>query len=137
MPQPNPIPSRAQELYEQAQSSINRAQYERAIEQLDRLIRQFEGQSDTAAVANKVDGALYWKAYTQVKQKVIADALGTLDVMQKKFPSSRWMKDAKALEVEARQASGQSVSPEGRPTKSSSCSRCAASCKAIRTAACR
>jgi hypothetical protein len=111
---PIPIPSRAQDLYEQAQSSINRAQYERAIEQLDRLIRQFEGQSNTAAVANKVDGALYWKAYTQIKQKVIVDALGTLDVMQKKFPSSRWMKDAKALEVEARQASGQAVPPEGQ-----------------------
>ena len=115
--QPNPSPSRAQDLYDEAQSSINRAQYERAIEQLDRLIRQFEGRSNTAAVANKVDGALYWKAYSLVKQRVIDDALGTIDVMQKKFPGSRWMKDAKALEVEARQASGQSVSPEAQASE--------------------
>jgi hypothetical protein len=113
-PQPNPNPSRTQELYEQAQNSINQSRYERAIEQLDRLIRQFDGQSDATAVANKVDGALYWKAYTLVKQKQITDALDTIEVMQKKFSSSRWMKDAKALEVEARQASGQSVSPEAQ-----------------------
>jgi HEAT repeat protein len=65
-------------------------------------------------VANRVDGAHYWKAYTQIKQKQIADAFGTLEAMQKKFPASRWLKDAKALEVEARQASGQSVSPEAQ-----------------------
>jgi hypothetical protein len=113
-PDPNPNPSRSQELYEQAQNSISQGRYERAIEQLDRLIRQFDGQSISVAVANRVDGAHYWKAYTQIKQKQIADAFGTLEAMQKKFPASRWMKDAKALEVEARQASGQAVSPEAQ-----------------------
>jgi HEAT repeat protein len=113
-PNPNPNPRRTQDLYEQAQNSINQGRYERAVEQLDRLIREYEGQSNTVAVANRVDGAFYWKAYTQIKQKQIADALGTVDVMVKKFPTSRWLKDAKALEVEARQASGQSVSPEAQ-----------------------
>jgi hypothetical protein len=106
--------SRVEALYEQALNSIDRGQLERAIEQLDDLIQQFENQSGTTAVANKVDGALYWKAYSQVKQKQIAEALATIDVMQKKFSASRWLKDAKALEVEARQAGGQSVSPDAQ-----------------------
>ena len=114
-PSPSPSPrSRAETLYEQALNSIDRGQLERAIEQLDRLIGQFENIGDATAVANRVDGALYWKAYTQVKQKQIADALATLDVMQKKFSNSRWLRDAKALEVEARQAGGQSVSPDAQ-----------------------
>jgi hypothetical protein len=117
--QPKPAPAsssttRAEALYEQALNSIDRGQLDRAIEQLDRLIGQFENMGDTTAVANRVDGALYWKAYSQVKQKQIADALATLDVMQKKFSSSRWLKDARALEVEARQAGGQAVSPDAQ-----------------------
>jgi hypothetical protein len=103
---------RSRELYEQAQHSIDEGRYERALEQLDRLIQQFDGTTETTALANKVDGALYWKAYALIKQKQIAEALGTLDVMQKKFAASRWMKDAKALELEARQTSGQSLSPD-------------------------
>jgi hypothetical protein len=104
--------SRAESLYEQALSSIDRDQLDRAIDQLERLIGQFDGQSLAAAAAAKVDGAYYWKAYSQVKQNKIADALSTLDTMQKTFKDSRWLKDAKALEFEARQASGQSISPE-------------------------
>ena len=34
--------------------------------------------------------------------------------MRKRFPQSRWAKDAQALDVEIRQASGQSVSPDGQ-----------------------
>jgi HEAT repeat protein len=107
------LTSRTERLYDEALQLIDRGQFERAIGQFDRLIVQFENQNNAAAVANKVDGALYWKAYSQIKQKQLADALGTLDVMLKKFgDASRWIKDAKALEVEVRQASGQSVSPE-------------------------
>jgi TolA-binding protein len=106
--------SRAESLYEQALSSIDRDQLDRAIDQLERLIGQFDSQSLAAASAAKVDGAYYWKAYTQVKQNKIADALSTLDAMQKKFKDSRWLKDARVLEVEARQASGQSISPEAQ-----------------------
>ena len=107
------VEGRLEELYEQALNSIDRGQLERAIEQLSRFIDQFDGDSALAA-ARKVDGAFYWKAYSQVKQKQIADALSTLDVMQKKFGDSRWLKDAKALEMEARQTSGQAVSPEAQ-----------------------
>ena len=42
------------------------------------------------------------------------EALATLADLQKRFADSRWMKDAKALELEVRQAAGQRVSPEGQ-----------------------
>lgn len=106
--------TRAESLYEQALNSIDRDQLDRALEQLERLIGQFDGQNAAAAAAAKVDGAFYWKAYTQVKQQKITDALATLDAMQKKFKDSRWLKDAKFLEAEARQASGQAISPEAQ-----------------------
>jgi HEAT repeat protein len=113
-PQPPARLSRPEDLYDQALHSIDRGQLERALEQLDRLIQQFEGKTAATAAANKVDGAFYWKAYTQVRKRQMADALTTLEVMQKKFTGSRWSKDAKALEVEARQASGQAVFPDAQ-----------------------
>ena len=37
--------------------------------------------------------------------------------MRKRFPQSRWARDAQALDVEIRQASGQSVSPDGQASE--------------------
>jgi HEAT repeat protein len=99
-------------LYDSAHSLINAGRYEQAINQLDRLIRQYDGKPD--AVANRVDAALYWKAYAQMKESAFPDALGTLADLQKRFGDSRWLRDARALEVEVRQASGQRVSPDGQ-----------------------
>src|ERR1700730_10242127 len=76
--------SRPADLYDQALHAIDRDQLERAIEQLDRLIQQFDGKTASTAAANKVDGAFYWKAYTQVRKRQMADALTTLEVMQRK-----------------------------------------------------
>jgi tetratricopeptide (TPR) repeat protein len=97
---------RADALYRQARQSIDQGRYERAIEQLDRLVGLAGG--------NRVDAALYWKSYTLAKQGQRAAALTTLADMQKRFADSRWLKDAKALEVEIRQASGQAVSPDAQ-----------------------
>src|SRR5436190_2692059 len=115
VPRPEPPGSgnSAETLYEQAMSYIDRAQYERAIDRFDQLIQRFD-QGGAAAIANRVDGAYYWKAYTQIKPRQLSDALATLEVMQKKFSDSRWLKDAKTLELEARQASGQAVSPDAQ-----------------------
>jgi DNA-binding SARP family transcriptional activator len=103
---------RADALYRQARQSIDQGRYETAIEQLDRLVG--------LAVANRVDAALYWKSYTLAKQGQRAAALATLADMQKRFADSRWLKDARALEVEIRQASGQGSRPMRRTTRSSS-----------------
>jgi len=108
-PSPNPFgrspESRADSLYRQARESIDHARYDRAIQQLDQLI---------GLAATRVDAALYWKSYSLAKQGQRDQALTTLADLQKRFADSRWMKDAKALEVEVRQASGQAVSPDAQ-----------------------
>ena len=62
---------------------------------------------------SRADGAMYWKAYAQNKLGQRDAALATLAEMQKEYGSSRWMADAKALEVEIHQQAGQPVSPNG------------------------
>jgi hypothetical protein len=97
--------------YEQARALIDAEQYHLAIDQFNRLIQQFHGNSQ--AMAHKVDAAHYWKAYSQLKVQELADSLETLQELQKKFgEKSRWTKDARALEVEVRHRAGQSVSPD-------------------------
>jgi hypothetical protein len=99
-------------LYEQARASIDAGRYDRALDQLTRLIQQHDGKAN--AIEQKVDAAHYWKAYSELKLQSLSDALATIDTMQKRFADSRWLKDARALEVEVRQASGQNVSPEAQ-----------------------
>jgi hypothetical protein len=70
---------------------------------LDRVI---EGKSSRA------DAAMYWKAYSLSKLSRRPEALAVLADLQKQFPSGAWAKDARALDVEIRQASGQSVSAD-------------------------
>jgi len=102
-------------LYDQARVSINAGRYDRALEELNRLIQRSDGKP--TAIADRVDASMYWKAYTQMKLQATADALATLQDLQKKYAESRWIKDAKALELEVRQASGQGVSPEAQNTE--------------------
>ena len=57
------------------------------------------------------DAALYWLAYVQVKQGRQSTAVKTLTKLQRNYPESSWIDDAKALEMEARPTSrGQLVS---------------------------
>jgi hypothetical protein len=60
----------------------------------------------------RADSALYWKAYAQNKSGHRQDALVTIAELRKQYPRSTWLKDAGALEVELRQASGQPVNPQ-------------------------
>ena len=96
---------RADELYDQGREAIEEGRYDRAVDRFNRLI---------AMKSNRTDAALYWKAYSQGKLGQRAEALSTLDDLQKQFADSRWIRDAKALEVELRQASGQTVAPESQ-----------------------
>jgi hypothetical protein len=101
---PSQIEAQADAIYRQAQQAIDQGRFERALEQLDRLVNMTGNP--------RIDAALFWKSYTLNKQGQRAEALATLADLQKRFADSRWLKDAKALEVEVRQASGQPVSPE-------------------------
>ncbi len=91
--------------YDQARKLIERNQYERAIEVLDRVI---------SGNGSQAPGAMYWKAYSLARVDRRPEALTTLDELRKQFPKSAWIKDAQALEVEVRQASGQSVSADAQ-----------------------
>ena len=93
---------RADELYDEGREAIEEGRYERAVDRFNRLID---------LKTNRTDAALYWKAYSLAKLGQRDDALNTLADLQKRFADSRWSRDAKALEVEVRQASGQPVSP--------------------------
>jgi len=96
---------KSDELYEQGRDAIEEGKYDRALDRFNRLV---------SLKTPRTDAALYWKAYCQVKLGQRADALTTLADLQKQFADSRWIKDAKALEIEVRQASGQTVSPDSQ-----------------------
>jgi HEAT repeat protein len=69
--------------------------------------------TEAAAVGgSRAEGALYWKAYALNKLGRRDEALSTIEDLRKAYPSSRWLNDAKALEVEVRQAAGRPVTPE-------------------------
>jgi tetratricopeptide (TPR) repeat protein len=89
--------------YSQARSRIDSNQYDRALEPLDRVI---------SAKGERADGAMYWKAYSLMKLARRDEALSTLAQLTKQFPSSPWVKDARALELEVKQAAGQNVSTD-------------------------
>jgi tetratricopeptide (TPR) repeat protein len=96
------LDERADELYDRARDLIEEGRYDRALAELDRLI---------ALKSNRTDAALYWKAYCQMRLGQRAEALTSISDLGKQFPDSRWIRDARALEVEVRQSSGQTVSP--------------------------
>jgi HEAT repeat protein len=100
-----PDEDRADELYSEGRESIEDGKYERALDRFNQLIE---------LKTNRTDAALYWKAYSLAKLGRRADALTTLTDLQQRFKDSRWLRDAKALEVELRQASGQTVAPESQ-----------------------
>jgi hypothetical protein len=88
--------------------------YQRGTKALDE--RQFENAiaafGEVPKSSPRADGALYWKAYAKSKLGQRTEGLADIAELQKSFPNSRWINDAKALEVEIRQAAGQPVSPE-------------------------
>jgi tetratricopeptide (TPR) repeat protein len=96
------IDDRADDLYDEGRDAIEEGKYDRAIDRFNKLIE---------LKTNRTDAALYWKAYSLSKLGQRAEALNTLADLQKRFADSRWSRDAKSLEVEVRQASGQTVSP--------------------------
>jgi HEAT repeat protein len=105
-PPPPPRPPRADEgerFYERGQRAIERSRWDEAVDSFSEVISR--GSS-------RADGALYWKAYALNKLGRRDEALAAIADLRKTYPSSRWLDDAKAFEVEVRQQSGKPVSPE-------------------------
>lgn len=88
--------------YETGQSALDSARWDRAIASFDRVIEM---------KAAKSDAALYWKAYAQNKLGQRPEALATIATMVREYPKSRYLNDAKALEVEVKRDSGQPPNP--------------------------
>jgi len=97
---------RADQAYDRGVRALDQKQWDKAIQSFDEVVRLKGSRSD---------GALYWKAYAQNKQGARNEAQQTLETLRKDYPETRWLDDAKALDLEIRQASGKPISPEAEP----------------------
>jgi len=96
---------REMELYERGMEATYENRYDRAVDAFSRLA-ELKGP--------RTDAALYWKAYSQNRLAQRSESLATIDALVKGYPNSRYIKEAKALEVEVRNTSGQTVKPENQ-----------------------
>jgi TolA-binding protein len=90
-------------LYGRGQNALDDHKYDQALDNFNEVV---------ARGGPKIDGALYWKAYTLNKLGRRDDAVAAINQLRTQFPSSHWLDDAKALELEVNQASGKAVSPD-------------------------
>ena len=93
-----------QELYDEGRGFLDEGDYGDAGKKFGELAKLAGPQADAA---------LYWKAYADNKMGKREAALEGIADLKKRFPQSRWKKDAEALEIEMRQNSGQSVNQDG------------------------
>jgi HEAT repeat protein len=93
---------RLQELYDDGREDLDDDRYDRAAEKF-RQLAELNGP--------QTDAALYWKAYAENRLGKRDTALATIADMKRRFPQSRWQKDATALEIEVKQSTGQPVKP--------------------------
>jgi hypothetical protein len=93
------------ELYENGREALDEDRFDRAEVRFDQLA-QLNGP--------QTDAALYWKAYAENRLGKRDTALANIAELKRRFPQSRWQKDAAALELEVRQSSGQPVHPEAQ-----------------------
>ncbi|HTQ60802.1 MAG TPA: HEAT repeat domain-containing protein [Candidatus Solibacter sp.] len=96
---------RVDELYDEGREALDEDRYDQAAGRFSELAGMNGPQTDAA---------LYWKAYAENKLGKRDIALSTIADMKKRFPQSRWLKDAGALEIEVRQSSGQPSHPEAQ-----------------------
>ncbi|MGB7621230.1 MAG: tetratricopeptide repeat protein, partial [Terriglobia bacterium] len=89
-------------LYDHGTRALDQGHWDRAVAVFGQVVELH---------ARRTDGALYWKAYAQNKLGQRTEALAGLAELNKSFPQSRWINDAKALEVEIRSQAGRPVSP--------------------------
>jgi ElaB/YqjD/DUF883 family membrane-anchored ribosome-binding protein len=90
-------------LYESGKNSLDAHRFDDALAAFSELVSRGGA---------KVEGALYYKAYTLNKMGRRDDALNAIAELRKSYPNSRWLDDAKALEIEVKQAAGKPVSPD-------------------------
>jgi len=96
---------RLQELYDDGREALDEDRYDQAESKFKQLADMNGPQTDAA---------LYWKAYAQNRMGKRDSALATIADLKKRFPQSRWQKDASALEIEVRQSTNNPAHPENQ-----------------------
>jgi hypothetical protein len=91
--------------YEQGQRALDNRRWDEALQQFTAV---------ASGKGSRADGALYWKAYVLNKLNRREEALRAIEELRKDYATSRWLNDAKALELEVRQASGEPPRPEAQ-----------------------
>ena len=86
-----------QAAYDKGTAALDAGRWAQAFEIFDRLAK---------SGGKKADAALYWTAYAQNKMAQAAAALAAIRTLQKDYPQSPWIKDAKALEIEMGRGAG-------------------------------
>lgn len=89
-------------MYQNGLRAIDNHQYDQALSEFNNVV---------ARAGTRAEGALYWKAYVLNRLGRATDAQGAIDTLRKSYPNSRWLDDAKALELEVKQSKGP-VSPD-------------------------
>jgi HEAT repeat protein len=93
---------RENSIYEQGTNALWENRWDRALTYFTRLA-ELKG--------TRADAALYWKSYAQNRLGQRAEALATLSELLKTHPTSGYIRQAKALQVEA---AGQTARPESQ-----------------------
>ena len=90
-------------MYRRGTEALDRREWDKAIEEFNAVVER---------KGSRADAALYWRAYAQNKLGRRDEALGSIREIQQSYASSRWLNDAKVLQLEVQQAAGQRVSPD-------------------------
>ena len=96
---------RLDELYDEGREALDEDRFDRAAAKFGELASMNGSQTDAA---------LYWKSYAENKLGKRDTALATLADLKRRFPQSRWQKDASALEIEVKQSVGNLSKPEAQ-----------------------
>lgn len=94
-----------QELYDDGRGFLDEGDYGDAAKKFTELAQLAGPQTDAA---------LYWKAYADNRLGKRDEAMASIADLKKRFPQSRWKKDAEALEIEMRQSTGHPVNPDSQ-----------------------
>jgi hypothetical protein len=79
--------------YNDGQTALNESRWADALGKFEQVIR---------GKGSRADAATYWKAFSLNKLGRQDEALTTIGELRRNYPKSRWINDARALEVEIR-----------------------------------
>jgi hypothetical protein len=96
---------RLQELYDDGREDLDEDRY-------DKAAAKFKALADMNGP--QTDAALYWIAYADNRLGKRDAALAAIADLKRRYPQSRWQKDASALEIEVRQSTGNPAHPENQ-----------------------